>query len=247
MNLRVPQVQLANSEWGDEGDCLVPLNAASLHDLVGPANQMRSMADLLLTRYREKVDDDSAVLLGFIQDSSNRLQNLLTGLRTYTKIVGQRQPHRYFSANEVLAGALGTLQPAIEQSDALISHDPLPDLYGDPNQICYVFSSLIENSIKFRSENRPQVHVTAIQEENDWLFSVSDNGIGIDPRHRDSIFGVFKRVHNDAYPGAGMGLAVTHRIVERHGGRIWVESGAGYGATFLFSLPGKPRAAPDGP
>jgi light-regulated signal transduction histidine kinase (bacteriophytochrome) len=220
-----------------DGDCTVPLNTDALHDLVGPANQMRSMADLILKRHREHPDDETEALFGFMQASSDRLQNLLTGLRTYMRIVGHQTPCRRFDANAVLAGALATIQPGIDQNDARVTHDPLPEVYGDPNQICYTFASLVENSIKFRGEGRPEVHVAAVEAENGWLFSVCDNGIGIDSRHHDRIFGVFKRVHNDAYPGAGMGLAIARCIVERHGGRIWVESHLGQGATFFFELP----------
>lgn len=233
---QVPQLRSAGGESADD-DCRVPLNADALHDLVGPVNQIRSMADLILKKHPANLDEETKALFGFMQDSSDRLQNLLTGLRTYMRIVGQPGPYRHFDANATLAGALVTIQPSIDRNDAWVTHDPLPEVYGDPNQICYIFASLIENSIKFRSECRPEIHVAAVGRENGWLFSVCDNGLGIDPRHRDRIFGVFKRIHNEAYPGAGMGLAIARRIVERHGGRIWVESRLGQGATFFFALP----------
>jgi len=219
------------------GDDLgVQLNADALHDLVGPVNQIRSMTDLILKR-RTKVDDETATLFAFIQASSDRLENLLAGLRTYIRIVSQGGPFRHFDANAALAGALATIQHSIDQNDALVTCGRLPEVYGDPNQISYTFASLIENSIKFRSERRPKIHVAAAEVEDGWLFSVCDNGIGIDPRHHRRIFGVFKRIHNDEYPGAGMGLAIAKRIVERHGGMIWVESRLGQGATFFISLP----------
>jgi light-regulated signal transduction histidine kinase (bacteriophytochrome) len=195
------------------------------------------MADLIVRRYRGSLDDEAEALFGFLQDSSDRLQKLLSGLRTYTQIVGQHQAYRHFDANLILAGALATNQQQIDQNNASVSHDSLPELYGDPNQIEYIFAGLIENAIKFRAECRPQIHVAAAPEEDDWLLSVRDNGIGIDPQHSDCIFGVFRRVHNEAYPGAGMGLAIADRIIERHGGRIWVESCLGQGATFYFRLP----------
>jgi chemotaxis family two-component system sensor kinase Cph1 len=165
------------------------------------------------------------------------LQNLLNGLRTYTQVIGQRAAYRHFHASAALAGAMATIQQTVDQNGAVVTHDPLPEVYGDPNQVCFVFASLIENSIKFRSQARPEIHVAAFPQENQWLFSVCDNGIGIDPKHSERIFGVFKRLHNDAYSGAGMGLAITHRIVESHGGRIWVESHLGQGSTFRFALP----------
>jgi chemotaxis family two-component system sensor kinase Cph1 len=153
------------------------------------------------------------------------------------RIVGRREPYRHFDSATILTGALAIMQQAIERNEALVTHGPLPEVFGDPNQICHLFSSLIENSIKFRSQCRPEIRVNAVPLENHWLFSICDNGIGIDPKNSDRIFGVFKRVHNDAYPGAGMGLAIAKRIVELHRGRIWVESHLGEGATFLFALP----------
>jgi light-regulated signal transduction histidine kinase (bacteriophytochrome) len=218
----------------------VQLNADALHDLVWPVNQMRSMADLILKRHRDKLDDEAEALFGFLQASSDRLQSLLSGLRTYSRIVGNCQPHRHFDANAILDVAQASIQQTIDQNHALVTHDPLPEIYGDPSQICYLFASLIENSIKFRRECRPDIHVTAVLEETDWLFSVCDNGIGIDPRHSDRIFGVFTRLHREAYPGAGMGLPIAKRIIERHRGTIWVESDLGRGATFFFSLPTTP-------
>jgi light-regulated signal transduction histidine kinase (bacteriophytochrome) len=215
----------------------VTLNSDALHDLVGPMNQLRSMADLLLKKHRGKFDDETEALFGFIQAASDRLQNLVAGLRRHTRIVGQHQPARMFDANAILAGAVAMIQPTVEQTGAEVTHEPLPEVYGDPTQICYVFVSLIDNSIKFRSEQPPQIHVAAAAEENAWVFSVRDNGIGIDPKHADRIFGVFKRVYNDAYPGAGMGLPITKRIIERHGGRISLESHLGEGSTFFFTLP----------
>jgi len=232
----VAPAQPARGGLADDDSC-VRLGADALHDLVGPVNQMRSMADLILKRYRGKLDDDAEALFGFMQDSSDRLQNLLNGLRTYMQVIGQRAAYRHFDAGAVLAGAMVTIQQTIDKNDAVVTHDPLPEVYGDPNQISYVFASLIENSIKFRSGSRPEIHVAASPQQNEWLFSVCDNGIGIDPKYRDRIFGVFKRIHNEAYPGAGMGLAIASRILERHGGSIWVEPHHGQGATFLFALP----------
>lgn len=234
--LNIPPPRPASGGLADD-DCSVQLNADALHDLIGPVNQMRSMADLILRRHRAKLDEETEVLLGFMQASSDKLQNLLNGLRTYTRIVSQRQPCRHFDTNAALAGALATIQESIDRNDARVTHDPLPEVYGDPNQICYTLAILIENAIKFRSPCRPEIHVAAIPEESGWRFSVCDNGIGVDPKHSDRIFGVFKRIHNDAYPGAGVGLAIAKRIIERHGGRIWVESHLGEGATFFFALP----------
>jgi light-regulated signal transduction histidine kinase (bacteriophytochrome) len=221
---------------GDDGS--VQLTAEVLHDLVGPVNQVRSMVDLLIKRYRGKLEDEGETLCGFIQAGADRLQTLMSGLGTHVRIVGRCQPARDLGANDIVAAATTMSRQAIEDSDAQVTHDDLPEVYCDPTQISFVFASLIENSIKFRSEQRPRIHIAARPQENHRvLFSVRDNGIGIDPRYSERIFGVFKRIHNDAYPGAGVGLPIAKRIVERHGGRISVESQPGQGATFFFTLP----------
>jgi light-regulated signal transduction histidine kinase (bacteriophytochrome) len=215
----------------------VYLNSDSLHDLVSPINQVCTMVDMILKKYRGTLDEEAETLFGYIQNSTGRLQNLLTGLRTYTQILGSPRPCDHCDANVLLAGALASIQQAIERNHAVVTHDPLPGLYCDRSQMSYAFASMIDNSIKFRGDRTPEIHVSASADDDIWVFSVRDNGIGIDPRHRDRIFGVFKRIHNEAYPGAGMGLAIVKRIVERHGGRIWVESDLGRGATFYLALP----------
>jgi light-regulated signal transduction histidine kinase (bacteriophytochrome) len=195
------------------------------------------MTDLIVKKHGDALDEEVEILVGFLQKAANRLQNLLAGLRTYMQVAGARSSWRHCDANSLLAGALASIQPAVDQSGALVTHDPLPELYCDPIQMIYLFAGLIENSIKFRREIRPEVHVSAISDGDVCVFSVRDNGIGIDPRYRERIFGTFKRIDNEAYPGRGVGLAIAKRVVEQHGGRIWVESEPGIGATFFFALP----------
>ncbi|MGA3042875.1 MAG: ATP-binding protein [Bryobacteraceae bacterium] len=216
-------------------DCYVRLNADSLHDLMSPVNQIGTLVDLVLQKYRGTLDQEAENLFAFVQSSASRLQNLIAGLRTYVRVAGAPNPSRHCDTNKLLAAAQASIQPAIEQSGAVVTHGPLPELYCDPDQIGYAFASLVENSIKFRREDRPEIHVSANAQDNMWVFSVRDNGIGIDPTHGDRIFGLFKRIH-DMRPGTGVGLAITRQIVEQHGGRIWVESQPGLGATFSFSL-----------
>jgi chemotaxis family two-component system sensor kinase Cph1 len=216
----------------------VQLSADALHDLLGPVNQMRTMTELLLKRHRAELGDEGETLCGFIQTAAERLQNLMAGISTHMRVVGRCAPACDFGANAILAAATAAVHQVIERNDALVTHDELPDVYCDPTQISYVFASLIENSIKFRSERRPEIHITARLEESEWvLFSVRDNGIGIDPKHTDRIFAAFRRIHNEVYPGAGMGLPIAKRIIERHGGKISVESNLGQGSTFFFTLP----------
>jgi light-regulated signal transduction histidine kinase (bacteriophytochrome) len=217
-------------------DCYVRLNADSLHDLMSPVNQISTLVEVLLLKYRGTLGQEAETLFGFVQSSASRLQNLMAGVRTYMRVAGSPKPRRLCDANELLAGAQASMQPAIDQSGAMITQDPLPELFCDPNQIGYAFASLLENSIKFRGEHRPEIHVSASAEDDLWVFAVRDNGIGIDPTHGDRIFGLFKRIHNHTHPGTGVGLAITRQIVEQHGGSIWVESLPGWGSTFYFSV-----------
>ena len=217
-------------------ECYVRLNADSLHDLMSPVNQIGTLVELLLNRYRGALDEEAATVFGFVQCSANRLQNLIAGLRTYVRVAGSPNLRRLCDANKMLAGAKASIQSEIDQSGAVVTHGQLPELYCDPNQIGYAFASLMENSIKFRREHRPEIHVSANAQDDMWVFTVRDNGIGIDPAQGDRIFELFKRIHRDAYPGTGVGLAITRQIVEQHGGRIWVESRPGLGSTFYFSL-----------
>ena len=218
-------------------DCQVRLNADSLHDLLSPVNQMCTMTDLILTKHRDTLDVEAEVLVGFMRKAANRLQHLLAGLRTYMAVAGSLRSYRHCDANALLAAAVASTQHAIDANGAVVTHDSLPELWCDPSQMIYTFAGLIENSIRFRREPRPEIHVSANSDGNGWLFSVCDNGIGIDPRYSERIFGVFKRIDNEASAGQGVGLAIARQIIEQHGGRIWVESKPGFGATFLFTLP----------
>ncbi len=233
----IPAAQEVGYPLGKD-DGFVQVNGDALHDLVGPVNQMRTMTELLLKRHRASLGDEGEALCGFIQDAADRLQNLMAGMSTHLRVVGKCGPACDFGANAIVAAALAAVGQAIQRNDAVVTHDELPEVHCDPTQISYVFASLIENSITFRSEQRPEIHITASPEHSDWvLFSVRDNGIGIDPKHTDRIFAAFRRIHNETYPGAGMGLPIAKRIIERHGGRISVESHLGEGATFFFTLP----------
>ncbi len=141
---------------------------------------------------------------------------------------------------QVLESTLKNLHSAIAETGAVITHDPLPKIFGDDAQLLQVFQNLIGNAIKFRRDEPPQIHVSAMKNEKEWIFSVNDNGIGIEDRHLDRIFVIFQRLHKRSeYDGTGMGLAIVKKIVERHGGKIWVESEPGVGSTFYFTLPEK--------
>ena len=216
--------------------CSLPLHASSLHDLAGPVNQVSAILELFERKYQRTLDGEAQALLGMIRTSANRLQNLWFGIQTYAGTVGSPQGHRRYDAVALLNAASELSAASIRDSDARITHEPLPEVMCDPNQISCVFKGLIENAIKFRSASRPEIHVSAVRMENRWRFSFRDNGIGVEPKNAELVFHLFKRLNGDRYPGAGAGLAIAKRIVEEHGGRIWLESEPERGAEFFLTL-----------
>jgi len=223
----------------------IVLSYGSLHDLAGPANQVCSLAGLLLKQYGDRMAPEAQAIFDLLEGSVTRLQNLLAGVRTYAQIVGRQVPFARWDANAMLAGSISSLQGLIDKNGAQVTSDPLPELYGDPAQIGHVFTALLENAMKFRSGAPPEVHISATSSDQMWVFGVQDNGIGIDPKNQARIFELFRRVHNEKYPGAGVGLAIADRVVQRHGGKMWVESEIGRGSTFYFSVPRNPPAPAD--
>ncbi len=221
----------------------IRLSYDSLHDLVSPANQLCTLTGLLIKQYGERLGPEADALVGLIQGSASRLQNLVAGFRLYAQIMGQTRPQEPCDANALLASALLPIQRAIHDSGAVISHDRLPEIHGDRTQLGIVFSNLVDNAIKFRSQEPPRIRIEATAQPGMWIFAVRDNGIGIDSRYHRRIFEMFKRVHNDGYPGAGVGLPIAEQIIARHGGTMWVESELGRGAAFFFSLP-RPESLP---
>ena len=169
------------------------------------------------------------------------MYDLINDLLVYSRVNSQAQKIEEADLQDVLERVLNNLRPVIESSGAIITHDPLPTVMANGFQLEQLFQNLISNAVKFRSEQSPRVHVTAKQKRKQWVFSVQDNGIGVDPQHRERIFVIFKRLHSQAeYPGTGIGLAICRKIVERHGGKMWVESQPGKGSTFYFTLPSHP-------
>jgi PAS domain S-box-containing protein len=209
------------------------------HDLKEPLRTVTSFAQLLAKRYEGKLDADADEFLHFIISGANRMDTLLTALLTYSRLVNlEPVPFAEVEIQSTLDWAIMNLQTLIEENKATITHDELPSVMGDRVQLVQLWQNLLGNAIQFRSEEPPQIHISAQHSERVWLFGVRDNGIGIDPRHAERIFGVFKRLHGGDIPGAGIGLAICQRIVEKHGGRIWVESKPGEGSTFYFTIAG---------
>lgn len=208
------------------------------HDLREPLRMVSSYSQLLTRRYGSQVDDEGREFLQYINDAAQRMDGMLRDLLTYSHhLQALNQPLSRVDSEAVLGGVLLTLDKDIRESGAEITHDPLPEFAFDFAQLTQVFRQLIGNSLKFRGAQPPVIHLSAEQTDEAVTFSVRDNGIGIDSRYHEQIFGVFKRLHREEYAGNGMGLAIVQRIVTLRGGKIWVESELGAGATFRFTLP----------
>jgi len=208
------------------------------HDLQEPLRTVANFAQLLLKRYRGKLDAKADDFIDFIVDGVTRMQGLINDLLAYSRVGSRGKESVPADCGALLGQALGNLRAAIEESGAQVTHDALPVVQCDGAQIMQVFQNLVGNSIKFRNGPPPRIHVAVQRMAAEWVFSVKDNGIGIDPQYAGRIFEIFQRLHTQRdYPGSGIGLAITKKIVERHGGRIWVESKLQQGATFFFTLP----------
>ncbi len=210
------------------------------HDLQEPLRMVASYVQLLKKRYKGKLDDDADEFIGFAVDGAKRMQGLINDLLTYSRVGTKGKPFEPTNSETIFKQATDNLKIAIEESAAVITHEPLPTVMADGSQLSQLLQNLIGNGIKFKSDGQPQINVSAQKKDNEWLFSVHGNGIGIDPKDQERIFKIFQRLHSRSeYPGTGIGLAVCKKIVERHGGRIWVESEPGEGSTFYFTIPKK--------
>ncbi|MDQ1252266.1 MAG: hypothetical protein QG646_1384 [Euryarchaeota archaeon] len=210
----------------------------SSHDLQEPLRMISSYLQLLQRKYQGKLDDKADKYIYFAVDGAARMQTLINDLLEFSRVATRAKEPEPTDSEFILNQTLLNLELYIRQNNASVSHDPLPEVIADSTQLAQVFQNLIANGIKFQSEKAPKIHLSAEKKENECVFSVKDNGIGIDPQYSEKIFEVFKRLHRkEEYPGTGIGLAICKKIVERHGGRIWVESELGKGATFHFTLP----------
>lgn len=214
------------------------------HDLQEPLRMVASYTQLLARRQDAKLDDETREFMRYIIDGANRMQQLIADLLAFSRVGTRTRPFALVDIADVVRATLINLKVAIEESEAIISFDPLPKILGDNVQMVQLFQNLIGNAIKFRGRATPQVHIGVGEEGERWLFSVQDNGIGIEPEYHSRIFVIFQRLHGrDEYPGTGIGLAISKKIVERHGGSLWLESSPGAGTTFFFSIPKAPEAA----
>jgi len=208
------------------------------HDLQEPLRMVASFTQLLAKRYQGKLDKDADEFIAYIVAGAERMQVLINDLLTYSRVDTRGESFEPIDSEAAFDQAIANLRVAIEKGEAVITHDPLPPLIADNSQIVRLFQNLLGNAIKFHGKEPPRIHVSARQENNEWVFSFRDNGIGIAPEYFDRVFVIFQRLHSrEEYPGTGTGLAICKRIVERHGGRIWVESELNKGSTFYFAIP----------
>lgn len=228
----------ANTDLARSNQELERFAYVASHDLQEPLRAIASYSQLLARRYRGNLDPAADKFIGYIVDGATRLQQLINDLLTFSRVGTRGTDAAPTDAEVVLAEATANLAMSIVESGAVVSHEPLPTVTADRLQLVQLFQNLIGNAVKFRADSPPRIQVAAERQNGAWEFVVSDNGIGIDPQYFDRIFVIFQRLQGvDEYPGTGIGLAICKRIVERHGGRIWVDSEPGRGSTFHFTLP----------
>ena len=208
------------------------------HDLQEPLRMVASYTQLLARRYDARLDGDAREFMAYVVDGATRMKQLIEDLLAYSRVGTKGREFRPVSCEEALRRALFNLRTAAEEAGAVVTNDPLPTLSADEAQLVQLLQNLVGNALKFRSASVPRIHLKATELDHEWQFEVRDNGIGIEPQYFERIFMVFQRLHNKGeYPGTGIGLAICKKVVERHGGRIWVESRLGAGSSFYFTLP----------
>jgi light-regulated signal transduction histidine kinase (bacteriophytochrome) len=208
------------------------------HDLQEPLRAVSGFVELLRLRLQDKIDSKATEYMDFAVNGVTRMQELISGLLEYAHIDTRGKSPQPTDSRTALDRAILNLQASIKDSGAKITSDGLPTVSVDPLQLAQLFQNLIGNAIKFRSDLAPEIHVSAARQGSAWQFAVSDNGLGIEPQYYQKIFLIFQRLHTPKKtPGTGIGLALCKKIVERHGGKIWVESEPGHGSTFYFTVP----------
>ncbi|MCR4296945.1 MAG: ATP-binding protein, partial [Elusimicrobia bacterium] len=213
------------------------------HDLQAPLRRITGFSQLLAKRYKGKLDAEADDFIGRITLSTERMQGLIQDLLTYSRAGSRTLEPARVDLNRLLSDVLADFDKPLKDAGGRVIAGSLPSLVVDGGLVSRLLENLIGNALKFRGERPPEIRVSARREGDEWIFSVADNGIGIEPRYAEDVFKMFRRLHPaTAYPGTGIGLAVARKVVERHGGRIWVESEPGQGATFHFTL-GASRAA----
>ncbi|MGB9200751.1 PAS domain-containing sensor histidine kinase [Methanobacterium sp.] len=231
LRLLVSELKMSNKE-------LEQFAYVASHDLQEPLRMITSFTQLLEKRYKGQLDVDADDYIGFVVDGAHRMKDLIDDLLEFSRLNTEVREFELVIMEIALEDVLRNLKPSIRESKAHITHDYLPNIMGDHVQIIQLLQNLIGNAIKFKGNDPPDIHISAKDNGNDWMFSVNDKGIGIDQNHQEQIFSIFKRLHTkEEYPGTGIGLSISKRIVERHNGQIWIESELGKGSTFYFTIP----------
>jgi PAS domain S-box-containing protein len=208
------------------------------HDLQEPLRAVQGFANLLAENTKGKLDKDSTEFIEYILDGTSRMQNLIHAVLIHSQMGGEQSHDQVTNCNAVIEDVIADLRVSLEETETTLEIDKLPEVAVERAQLIQLFQNLISNAIKYRGPDPPKIYISAELHVDQWLFSVRDNGIGLDPRYADKIFDMFARLHGKTqYPGTGMGLAICKRIVTSHGGNIWVESEPGHGSIFLFTLP----------
>jgi light-regulated signal transduction histidine kinase (bacteriophytochrome) len=211
---------------------------ALTHDLQEPLRMVVNFTELLGREYGDKLGEEAAQFISYSVEGALRIEALLKALLSYWEVAERKQDSfASIDGNAVLAKTLLNLHVAIAESGAIVTSDPLPTVVAEEVLLVQLLQNLISNSIKYRGKETPRIHVSAERSAQGWIFAVRDNGMGISPQDTDRVFGMFKRLHGSEIPGTGIGLALCKKVVERQGGRIWLESEEGLGATFKFTIP----------
>jgi PAS domain S-box-containing protein len=208
------------------------------HDLQEPLRMVSSYTQLLAKRYKDKLDTDAHEFIEFAVEGANRMQKLINDLLDFSRLNTRKKMMMITDCNSLLGKVRINLSVMIAEENAVLTNDDLPKVIADETQLMQLFQNLISNGIKYHGDNSSHVHVSAKEEKSEWIFSIKDNGIGIENEFHERIFGIFQRLHSkEEYSGTGIGLAICKRIIDRHGGRIWLESEKDKGTIFYFTIP----------
>lgn len=228
----------SNEELARSNDELRQFAYIASHDMQEPLRMVTNFGQLLQKKMADETDAETSEWLGFVVEGGQRMRALIRDLLDYSEIDYQARPFQSVDLGRVVELVLANLRASVHDTAAEITHDELPTVVGDKPQLVQLLQNLVSNAIKFHDQPPPKIHIAVERQDSEWLVSVRDQGIGIEPEYRDRVFDFFRRLHNrDRFPGTGIGLAICKRVVERHGGRIWVEPTPGHGSTFYFTLP----------
>ena len=232
------KVEMRTDELAKSNADLTHFAYVASHDLREPLRMITSFLQLLEKRYKDQLDEDACEFIDFAVEGAKRLDNMINDLLEYSKVTNRKKQFSPLKLENILEEALMNLVVQIEENNAIISYDPLPSVMGDEKLLVMLFQNIIGNAIKYRSHETPKIHISSKEENDKFIISFKDNGIGIDPKHLERIFTIFQRLHrNDEYEGTGIGLAIVENIVHQHGGQIWAKSKIGKGSTFYITIP----------